>query len=197
MSKHKKLYESLCIVKVCKDCGVERPMSEFKINNTSAGGRIRTCRDCMSIKKYNRIRRLKPYVTKSFEYPDGTKLCTQCNQVKPKSDFRSHYKKTGKLYSRCFVCQADSERMKNYGITGDEYRAMLLAQGGVCKICNKPNWTEKFLYVDHCHDTGKIRGILCHNCNAGIGLFKDNVELLLLAAEYVKNYGKINSNLVN
>lgn len=185
MGKFTKLYQSLCKVRKCRVCAVTKPLSEFKINKECVEGRIKTCRDCISVGKHGRIRKLKTALTKSFEYPDGTKLCTQCKQVKPKSDFRLHSKKSGRLHSKCFICITDNLRFKNYGITGDEYRAMLNDQNGVCKICSGSNWNEKFLYVDHCHSTGKVRGILCSNCNMGIGLFQDNITLMQKAIEYL------------
>lgn len=61
---------------------------------------------------------------------------------------------------------------------------MLESQGGNCKICrNKP--TRRRLDVDHCHDTGKIRGLLCENCNKGLGIFKDDPELFDRAKKYL------------
>lgn len=62
------------------------------------------------------------------------------------------------------------------------------SQGGVCKICRRPPAfsTRGVLYVDHCHDTGRIRGLLCGQCNVGMGAFRDNAELLEIAATYLR-----------
>ena len=83
---------------------------------------------------------------------------------------------------------------KKYGINLEEYNELLESQNHVCLICGKSenhihNKTKKKtdLAVDHCHDTGKIRGLLCTNCNIGIGYFKNNPELLITAADYLKN----------
>lgn len=63
---------------------------------------------------------------------------------------------------------------------------MLADQSGGCAICGKmDNGDGRFLYVDHCHATGKVRGLLCHNCNSGIGHFRDNVALMHKAIDYV------------
>lgn len=77
-----------------------------------------------------------------------------------------------------------------------EYQARLEQQGGVCAICgstegglNRERTGPIKLAKDHCHKTGEWRGLLCRNCNLGLGLFKDDVELLLRAAEYLKNGG--------
>lgn len=72
-----------------------------------------------------------------------------------------------------------------YGITVDEYNVMLKAQGGVCKICRNECDKRDVLSVDHCHKTGKVRGLLCHKCNAGLGAFGDNPNLVAAAAFYL------------
>jgi hypothetical protein len=79
----------------------------------------------------------------------------------------------------------------NYGITPEDYAAMLAAQGGGCAICGAAEGTEKrikYLHVDHDHETGKVRGLLCHLCNLGIGKFQDDPELLVKAAHYLSHY---------
>jgi hypothetical protein len=68
-----------------------------------------------------------------------------------------------------------------------EYNKVLKFQGGNCAICKTPVPTGKpRLSVDHCHTTGLLRGLLCWKCNRAIGVFRDNVELLIAAAEYLK-----------
>lgn len=71
-----------------------------------------------------------------------------------------------------------------YGISTDEYNTFFQKQDGKCKICNITS--EKRLYVDHCHTTGKIRGLLCQQCNTGLGMFKDNEDNLMKAIKYLK-----------
>lgn len=77
---------------------------------------------------------------------------------------------------------------KQYGITTDEYDRMLERQGGVCAICGNgaADALRKNLAVDHCHDSGRVRGLLCSNCNIGIGKFKDDPVLLRRAIKYLK-----------
>jgi len=76
---------------------------------------------------------------------------------------------------------------KTYGISIESYNAMIESQGRVCAICLKCfSKNKKKPHVDHCHATGKIRGILCHNCNLGIGQFEDNVEHLSNAIQYLE-----------
>ena len=74
---------------------------------------------------------------------------------------------------------------RTYGITLEDYYKMTDEQDGLCKICKiKP---EK-LYVDHCHDTGIVRGLLCNQCNAGIAMLKHNPENLKEAIKYLGGY---------
>lgn len=76
-----------------------------------------------------------------------------------------------------------------YGITLAEYEEKLKAQGGVCQICGKPDEVEgRRMAIDHCHKTGAVRGLLCGNCNRGLGNFQDSPELVAKAAEYLLKY---------
>jgi hypothetical protein len=73
-----------------------------------------------------------------------------------------------------------------YGITADEYDAMLTVQGGECALCGRDgNVGGKRLAVDHCHDTGTVRGLLCNPCNTMLGNARDNVDLLAAAIQYI------------
>jgi hypothetical protein len=82
----------------------------------------------------------------------------------------------------------DKRLRSKYGITLVEYDAILSRQGGGCAICGSKQsggrWSEQ-LHVDHCHDTGKVRGLLCETCNRGLGLFHDSPEKLRAAAAYL------------
>lgn len=71
-----------------------------------------------------------------------------------------------------------ADRVNGHGLTIGEARA--LREGRTCEICNGPGEA-----VDHDHDTGSVRGVLCHNCNRGIGHFEDNPELLAAAIDYL------------
>jgi hypothetical protein len=80
---------------------------------------------------------------------------------------------------------------RRYGITVQDYDMMHMEQNGLCKICNNPesrvsNGKTSRLAVDHCHNTGKVRGLLCWACNASLGRFKDSIEILESAISYLK-----------
>jgi hypothetical protein len=72
--------------------------------------------------------------------------------------------------------------MRRYGIGADEFDALVVAQGGVCLICGRDNPE----HVDHDHETGKVRGILCFTCNVGLGNYGDDVTRLRNAADYLE-----------
>ena len=132
------------------------------------------------------------------------KKCTTCLEVKPEEDFHWHYKDKGIRRHACKVCRSNVEKLrqrtdsykikrtdyslkKAYGISSEEYQEKLKQQNYVCAICSKAQ-TTKALAVDHCHTTGIIRSLLCGSCNTGLGQFKDNPELLLKAADYLKEH---------
>lgn len=84
------------------------------------------------------------------------------------------------------------ERERKFGISHAEYAELHQKQGGVCAICKKPetatrNGKVKSLAVDHCHTTGRIRGLLCADCNTGIGKLKEDENIFLAAIQYLAN----------
>ena len=133
----------------------------------------------------------KEQTGKSSKYPQGyfkEKKCRHCGKLfKPKapselycSDYCKDYGITEAYYKRC------------YGITLQEYLDLAEQQNFVCAICGKPNFPMKHIHsgclvVDHDHETNRVRGLLCHNCNRALGLFKDNLGFLEQAHEYLKS----------
>jgi hypothetical protein len=134
-----------------------------------------------------------------------TKVCKTCRIEKPVSDY---YRANGgtTLFPECKRCNSDrarewhrnrrkqdptyasNNRMRaSYGIGLVEYEAMLAAQGGGCAVCaaTKPGGRGKRFHVDHDHETGAVRGLLCHACNVAIGTLGDDTDRLLAAATYV------------
>lgn len=109
-------------------------------------------------------------------------------QKQYKIDHPEEYKARNKIYTRNHRGIKLSER---YGITEEEYNELHTKQGGVCAICGKPETmkqkgTLKHLAVDHDHETGKIRGLLCTKCNASIGQMYEDPILLRKAADYIE-----------
>lgn len=86
------------------------------------------------------------------------------------------------------VNKKDKDLRKMYGISLDDYYALKKQQNSVCALCFSSNTNKRTCYldVDHSHKTGKVRGLLCTNCNQGLGKFKDDVQLLKRAIQYLE-----------
>jgi hypothetical protein len=74
-----------------------------------------------------------------------------------------------------------------YGLTIEDFEKMLADQGGTCAICSGTQKHGRMLAVDHNHDTGKVRGLLCDDCNRGIGMLGDSKERLIRAVGYIRD----------
>ncbi len=128
------------------------------------------------------------------------KICPRCEQEKSLDNFWKRKTRKGEQpASLCKACSTEKNRYKKtkvqrrekhlirkYSIFLKDYSIMLIEQRGCCAICSKPEEEESYqvLHVDHCHKTGRVRGLLCRNCNHVLGLMKDNPELLRRAADF-------------
>ena len=139
------------------------------------------------------------------------KTCTQCGEWKPLSCF-SLRGDTGMPRGECLVCVSATKKeyystekrqrerrcnsFKNhYGIDHNEYDRLMTVQGGKCAVCATADPSGKtgrfkFFSIDHCHATGKVRGLLCNHCNRGLGLLQDSPKVLLAALGYLERNGK-------
>ena len=127
----------------------------------------------------NREKRIQAATQWRIDNKEKTQLIKQKSAEK----HREKYNETARLKRKL-----EKERYLNtilkykYNITIYDYKTMLLAQNNKCAICSE---TDK-LCVDHCHKTGKVRGLLCKKCNSGLGYFKDSIEFMSKAIEYLK-----------
>lgn len=123
-----------------------------------------------------------------------------CGSIKKKTGcaYKNHRKNQNNAYKNLTSEQRDelyfkkhSKRvLKKYALTLEEYNTMLEAQNHSCAICHcaqKMAQTTK-MYVDHSHITGKVRGLLCHKCNTGIGMLNDDLKTIENAVAYLKKY---------
>lgn len=143
-----------------------------------------------------------------------SKTCSICGVNKEVEDYYADIRAVDGLKSSCKVCHikccARSRSKKReqyreymrglnlasrYGITTLVYDEMFSDQKGVCKICKTTCPSGKKLAVDHCHTTGKIRGLLCINCNRGLGHLKDSTTLLFEAIKYLEESDDENSSI--
>lgn len=130
------------------------------------------------------------------------KTCRSCEVEKDVSAFDKNPTGTFGVRGTCKECRrSNKERTRRYnikakyGITLEQFLEMYDEQDGRCKICSSEiemyatrDKVHDVANIDHCHETGRIRGLLCNFCNTALGKFKDSPELLIKAAEYIRNY---------
>jgi Recombination endonuclease VII len=188
--------------KLCPDCGVFRPAEFFTKDKRRRDGLAFYCRDHARQRvRESKRRRLGPPKSRNVldrVVPEQHKWCPDCDTVKPLTEFpRSPASRTGRS-SYCLLChnirgKESKDKVggsrtyhlkRRYGITAEEADAMLDAQSGLCAICR----IAPAAHVDHDHETGAVRALLCFNCNGGLGQFKDDPDVLRLAADYVERH---------
>ena len=163
--------------KRCTRCGEVKALAEFALDRSGTvgqQGRHSRCLDCGAIYRAA-LPRTEPQM-------EGDKECPACQRVRPISDFRVVRSNPDGRSIRCRDCMTWVSRRARYGIEPHEFYAMLDRQGNVCAICKlhprerngKSKWN-----VDHDHDTGKVRGLLCTYCNIRLGVLEsEGVELM-------------------
>jgi recombination endonuclease VII len=124
------------------------------------------------------------------------KRCSSCRQWKPLIEFPRNRRSKDGFHCYCKPCHNRIGReyktrryggnrhyhwLQRYGVTAAQVDRLIDAQGGVCAICRRPRPE----HVDHDHVSGKVRGVLCFNCNGGLGQFGDDEEWLAAAIEYL------------
>lgn len=152
--------------KQCAKCKSSKEIKYFSKDKKQKSGLSCYCRGCESIRKKEA----------SFRRAKGLPSLRETRII--------HHPKTGTKDSGL------SRMLKvNYGITLKDYNKMWELQEGCCAICRKhqSEFTQR-LHVDHCHSTGKIRSLLCFNCNTGIGQLKEDIEILKEAIKYLEKY---------
>lgn len=147
------------IMKTCKSCSQEKPLDEFHKDKQAKDGLTFYCKPC------NKARALEWYHSNRERGLERRK--------------QWHHSNTE--YVR------DQKLLKTYGINLAQYHEILASQGGVCAVCGGPERMAdgRAMPVDHCHRTGKVRGILCSHCNRAIGLLGDDPETLIRASAYL------------
>ena len=116
-----------------------------------------------------------------------TKLCKKCGEVKDLSEFSGNDRTRRQPAVRCKACTAVYAAERTHGLSPEQYKRLQDDAGGACLICGGTNGDGK-LYIDHCHETGKVRGLLCARCNSMLGMAQDNVERLRAAADYLEGF---------
>lgn len=148
--------------KKCSKCQTEKPVESFCKHRGMKDGRNNNCKECV-----------KQYTAENKE-----------TVRKYKSDYyyanrEDYIKKDRKRHLKV-----------KYGVTQEWYEQQLEKQNGRCAVCGTedPGKGLKHFHIDHNHATGEVRGLLCHSCNTGIGLFKEDINLIEKAIEYVNRF---------
>lgn len=145
-------------LKTCPKCQTEKPLTQFGKSKSTVTGLQVYCKPCCS-KRHDEWRRQ--------------------NLAKCAADQKKHRLANPERFK-------DYGRKQAYGLQPGEYAAMLAAQDGKCAICKRSeNNGRGGLHVDHCHDLGHVRGLLCHGCNVSIGHFQHNTAVLEAAIQYL------------
>lgn len=154
--------------KHCIVCLVEKALTAFEPDRN-------TCRSCRNDRR-NANRNLTIEHANQKSWRKNNPLIIRANKR------RHYYRHKEKLLK----LSRNNSLKRLYNITQEEYERLLQSQGGVCKICKThPSKLKLKLCVDHCHGTGRVRGLLCHNCNRAIGLLRDDLDTVLSATLYL------------
>src|SRR3954447_2103828 len=186
--------------KQCPDCGEFKSLAEFTLSKKNRDGRGTYCRPCFNAR--SRLQREKKaaaegrIVKRRRIVPDGQKYCPRCATTQPVAMFGRNRAASDGLTAYCRPCHntvtkqsverlygntRDYHLRRRYGITSADVHAMVEAQGGTCAVCDgKPE------HVDHDHATGRVRGILCFNCNQALGNARDDVQVLKGLIDYLR-----------
>lgn len=172
--------------KICRKCGAEKDEipENFRPNGHAQGLR-HTCRECEA-RILREDRKNSP--EKRFAQAEAARKWSRENPEKRNATKKAWRKKNIEKHNAIV-------RKTLYGITDAQYQEIFKLQDGKCAICGfqfpGQNTGDRTLspHVDHCHKSGKVRGLLCNDCNRGLGAFKDRYEFLDAASYYLKVLG--------
>lgn len=169
--------------KRCSKCGQRLPATEFNRDVRRTDGLMWWCRACCKASRLRR--RLDPAAreadaarTRNWYAANREGRAAHNKEWREKNADRIQSYRSNRAESK-----AAYHRLKAYGLSDEDFAAMLAAQGGACAICQRI--TDRPLHVDHDHETGRVRGLLCYSCNAALGSFGDSPARLLSALAYL------------
>jgi Recombination endonuclease VII len=185
--------ESLGKGKRCARCQLVLPTHSFTRDGGARDSLSLRCRKCQKEAFQQRRTTIATH-----------KVCADCGQRKSASEFSKFSRSSDGLYSYCKFCRKVRRRKyentpeqrqkarerairRRYSIEPEDHRLLLRRSSGRCDVCRELLADNtKFIHVDHDHETGRIRGILCHGCNAGIGHFREDPTFLRAAIKYLE-----------
>lgn len=129
----------------------------------------------------------KNHERKKFVSNDHCVTCTNINKLNYRNTEKGK-KKEAEYGAKVGKKNRAKNRASVYGLSAEQIEEMKIRQNFKCAICENKFETERLTHVDHCHKTKKVRDLLCHSCNLGLGHFKDNDELMQKAIDYIKRH---------
>lgn len=161
-------------MKPCRHCGIEKPLAAYYRDSAARDGHRPECIDCSKRKRreqYANVREASIRRARAWQLanPERHRANQQRRRAKPENKLK----------------EREGYLRRKYGITLEEYSALFEAQGGLCALCRREPTEGISLHVDHDHETGEIRGLLCFLCNNALGDFDDDPVRLRAAADYL------------
>jgi len=165
--------------KRCRICGELKPLTDFYAAVGCADGRRGECRTCFQAQALARAE-AKPELRQIAR--ERARKWLEDNPDRKRSYNRA-YAEAGKKGP----ADRKSHLKRKFGITLEDYDRMLVEQGGGCAICGDPPGVTA-LHVDHCHDSGRVRGLLCFRCNSALGNLREDPRIVAAALAYVTRH---------
>ncbi|MEA2717977.1 MAG: hypothetical protein QOI99_2294 [Actinomycetota bacterium] len=164
-------------MKICRKCGLEKPLTDFYRAAGTRDGLRGDCKACFQARakaRYPLVREER--IAAAQKWRDDTPDRYRANQRRTRSS------PEGKARQRA------GHLKRKYGVTIEQYDELLVSQGGRCAICRREPRPDSSLHLDHDHESGQLRGILCFRCNNALGDFDDDASLLHAAVRYLESY---------
>lgn len=191
--------------KACNRCLAVKPLDSFHVLRRSADGRMGVCKECRSEK--GRIdREVSPerYLAaaerqreRRAKDPDSARKSREQGRAWRAANPEKQRARNERAKARR-VNDPDKNRanwLSHYGLTPDGYERLVESQGGVCAICKQPCKRYARLPIDHDHQTGRLRGLLCDRCNRALGLFDDDADIVEAAVAYLEADGVLEEDI--
>ena len=170
--------------KVCSKCYKRKKIEKFPYLNKALGKKDNQCKECKR-EASRKWAKKNPEKNKK-----KTRDWQKKNREKERKRIRDWHRKNPEAAKKWRKNNPEkfreSQLKSKYGITLNDVNEMKIKQSNCCAICKEEFVKNKKINVDHCHKTGKVRGLLCHSCNTSLGKFKDSVEILNNAIKYLK-----------
>lgn len=192
-------------VKQCTVCGEGKPLHEFVTDRRAKDGRASLCRECK--RETSKQRRAGNPVRSTRFDVTWPRECPRCRVMKGEEDYPLDPNRKSGRHSYCRTCRAEDAReravarresgklaednlrraARRVGVPVEEVVRLNEEQGGRCRICGGlPTGNHGRLVLDHCHGSGRFRGLLCGHCNAALGFLEDDTQRLRNAIQYLE-----------